>query len=230
METNKSEVVAYYDALADRYDDDRFGNSYGRFIDAEERRILDTIFGAGRPAPGERRLELACGTGRLTDYATHALDASAEMLARAKQRHDNVEFHNVPAEDTGFPDGRFDAVYGFHLMMHLEPELLAQIRREARRILKPGGRLVFDIPSKQRRRLLRHRQSGWHGATELSCADVQRLIGEDFEIRRTFGYLFLPIHHLPERLRRPLLRADYGLANSRLQAYSSYQVYELVKR
>ena len=41
-ETN--EVVAYYDDIADTYDESRFGNSYGEFIDAEERMILDQVF------------------------------------------------------------------------------------------------------------------------------------------------------------------------------------------
>jgi hypothetical protein len=30
-------IIDYYDALAPRYDADRFGNSYGRFLDAQER-------------------------------------------------------------------------------------------------------------------------------------------------------------------------------------------------
>ena len=78
----KDAVVAYYDEIAGTYDESRFGNSYGHFIDAEERRILDQLL---PPNPLERRLEIACGTGRLTNYATHGLDASAEMLARARE-------------------------------------------------------------------------------------------------------------------------------------------------
>jgi hypothetical protein len=30
-------IVDYYDGLAKSYDSDRFGNSYGRFIDRQER-------------------------------------------------------------------------------------------------------------------------------------------------------------------------------------------------
>lgn len=78
-ETN--EVVAYYDDIADTYDESRFGNSYGEFIDAEERMILDQVFPSDKR---EKRLEIACGTGRLTNYATYGLDASGEMLAHAE--------------------------------------------------------------------------------------------------------------------------------------------------
>lgn len=223
----KDAVVAYYDEIADTYDESRFGNSYGRFIDAEERKILDQLL---PPNPSERRLEIACGTGRLTNYATHGLDASAEMLARARERHENVTFVEAMADDTGFADESFNAVYTFHLLMHLEPAVIEGIFREVHRILKPGGRFIFDIPSKKRRQLLRHRQATWHGGTELSTEDVNGLAGEAFSLRRSFGLLFLPVHKLPEGMRGRLPGLDYRLANGAMKENSSYLVFELVKK
>ena len=61
MEQN--EVVNYYNSIADEYDASRFNNTYGKFIDAEERRVLDDIIDLKHE---ETRLEVACGTGRLT--------------------------------------------------------------------------------------------------------------------------------------------------------------------
>ena len=223
----KDTVVAYYDEIADTYDESRFGNSYGHFIDAEERRILNELF------PGdvsEQRLEIACGTGRLTNYATHGLDASAEMLSRARERHRDVTFVQAFADSTGFEDETFDAVYTFHLLMHLEPAVIEGIFREAHRILKPGGRFIFDIPSKKRRRLLHHRQASWHGGTEFSTEDVRGLAGEAFSLRRSFGLLFLPVHKLPEGLRGRLRKLDFRLANGGMKETSSYLVFELVKK
>lgn len=223
----KDAVVAYYDEIADTYDESRFGNSYGRFLDAEERRILDRLFPPDKP---ERRLEIACGTGRLTSYATHGLDASAEMLARAAERHEGVSFAQTGADDTGFPAGAFDAVYGFHLLMHLEPTVIEGIFREAHRILRPGGRFIFDIPSEKRRALLGHRQTSWHGGTQLSTGEVRRLCGEAFSLRRSFGVLLLPIHRLPEAMRSRLTELDLRLANGWLKELSSYLVFELVRQ
>jgi HAD phosphatase, family IIIA len=94
------DVVSYYDAIAAEYDNSRFGNSYGRFVDAEERRILDRIIGEKR---GRQILEMACGTGRLTGYATHGLDASEEMMAFARKRHSGVRFVRASATAS---DGR----------------------------------------------------------------------------------------------------------------------------
>ena len=224
-ETN--EVVAYYDDIADTYDESRFGNSYGEFIDAEERMILDQVFPSDKR---EKRLEIACGTGRLTNYATHGLDASVEMLAHAERRHRNVEFRKASAEDTGFENESFDAVYSFHLLMHLDPAFVAEIFKEVHRILKPGGRFVFDIPSKKRRHLLHHRQSSWHGGTEMSSEDISRLIGSDFSLNRSFGIMLLPVHKLPDRMRSSLLKRDFAMANGRMKEYSSYLVFELVKK
>ena len=36
MEEKKNIVVDYYNTIADEYDNDRFNNSYGQFIDYEE--------------------------------------------------------------------------------------------------------------------------------------------------------------------------------------------------
>lgn len=219
-------VVDYYDSIADGYDKDRFDNSYGRFIDAEERRVLDLLMDV---PTGSLCLEMACGTGRLTCYATHALDASEEMMKYARERFPAVQFRQASAHDTGFADGMFDLVYAFHLMMHLETALIKDIIAEAFRILKPGGRFVFDIPSRKRRRLLHHVQPSWHGGTALDVEEVKKMAGPGFHLGRAFGIMMLPVHHLPSRVRVSLKRLDFSLANGWLKAYSSYLIVELVK-
>lgn len=223
--SNKA-VVDYYDSIAADYDDNRFNNSYGRFIDYEERRLLDRLIDC---SPGRLRLEMACGTGRLTNYATHGLDASAEMMKRAQERHKNVEFRLASATDTGYDDAMFDTVYTFHLMMHLDADTIGGIFSEAYRILKPGGQFIFDIPSKKRRHLLHHRQQSWHGGTELSTDDVRQLCAGRFSLKSRHGIMMLPVHKLPKGMRKPLQRADYGMANSFMREYSSYLLFELVK-
>ena len=67
-------VRAYYDGIAARYDESRFGNSYGRYLDAQERPLLRRWLPA---VPGARVLDLACGTGRLLEFASLGVDASA---------------------------------------------------------------------------------------------------------------------------------------------------------
>jgi len=221
------DVVEYYDSIANDYDESRFNNSYGRFIDAEERRVMNQLVDVTKDT---LRLEVACGTGRLTNYATHGLDASSEMMAHAKKRHENVEFTLASATDTGFEDCTFDIVYSFHLMMHLEEDVIKDIFREIHRILKPGGRFIMDFPSKKRRELLHHKQTSWHGATHLTQEEIIHLAGEGYELKRSFGIMMFPVHKLPVGLRKPLVKIDYALANGWLKQYSSYLILEMVKK
>ncbi|MBR5656059.1 MAG: class I SAM-dependent methyltransferase [Prevotella sp.] len=225
--TEENKVVEYYDSIAKDYDDSRFNNSYGQFIDFQERRTLNRLISIKESS---LRLEMACGTGRLTNYATHGLDASAEMMSLASQRHPDVEFKQASATETDFEDSMFDVVYTFHLLMHLDEDTIQQIFDEANRILKPGGRFIFDIPSKKRRNLLHHKQATWHGATGFDCKDVNRLARNNFELRSIHGMMMLPVHKLPRSVRKPLQKFDYLLANGWLKNYSSYLIYELQKR
>ncbi|MCR5820133.1 MAG: class I SAM-dependent methyltransferase, partial [Bacteroidaceae bacterium] len=221
-----NEVVDYYDTIAEDYDNSRFNNSYGRFIDAQERKLLDRLIDT---ASSTLRLDMACGTGRLTNYATHGLDASNEMMKLAKKRHPSVEFRQASAAETGFPDNTFDLVYSFHLLMHLDMPTVQAIFSEVHRILKPGGRFIFDIPSKKRRQLLRHKQASWHGRTELSTEDLSALIAGRYALRSRHGIMMLPVHKLPVGIRKPLQKIDFLLANGWLKEYSSYLLFELVK-
>ena len=68
-----SEVKEYYNSIANNYDKNRFGNSYGKFIDAEERKILAKwLIGMNK----ETILDYGCGTGRLSEFANSGIDIS----------------------------------------------------------------------------------------------------------------------------------------------------------
>ena len=105
----------------------------------------------GRIAPGERVLELGCGTGEFTRRVVAAgarlvaLDLSAELLAIARSKGGvGAHFVRGNAEALPFPDGAFDVVYGCSVLHHLDVE---SALGEVRRVLRPGGRLVFSEPN-----------------------------------------------------------------------------------
>ncbi|MFQ5899715.1 MAG: class I SAM-dependent methyltransferase [Candidatus Methylomirabilia bacterium] len=105
----------------------------------------------GRIAPGTRVLELGCGTGEFTRRVAVAgarlvaLDLSAELLAKAEAEvGTGVRFVRGNAEALPFSDGAFDAVYGCSILHHLDVETAL---REVRRVLRPGGSLVFSEPN-----------------------------------------------------------------------------------
>jgi len=103
--------------------------------------------------PGRRALEIGCGTGLFLERVArsgaeiHGMDLSAELLATARARSGafaNVSLHMGDAHRMPHPDACFDAVYGSSVLHHLD---LAPVLREAHRVLRPGGRIVFTEPN-----------------------------------------------------------------------------------
>jgi SAM-dependent methyltransferase len=219
-------VRAYYQDLAARYDEVRFTRStYGQYLDRLERAALARALADARPV-----LDLACGTGRLLDLATHGLDASESMLARARALRPGTPLVAADAERTPFEDRTFEAVLCLHLLMHLGKPKIARVLRECRRILRPGGLLVLDFPSAIRRRLRGPRPRGWHGATALSPEELMALAGPGFELVGVTGLMLLPVHRLPACLRLPLLPLDQLMCRSPLKRLASFQLAELRAR
>jgi SAM-dependent methyltransferase len=93
-------------------------------------------------------LDAACGTGRLTrllDDRGHrviALDASAEMLAHAKENAPGAALVRGDLRRVPIEDGRVDVVVCGLALTHV-PTLREPIA-ELARVLRPGGRLIVS--------------------------------------------------------------------------------------
>ncbi len=203
-------IIDYYDELAPKYDADRFGNSYGRFLDAQERAILETYV----PRDGGRVLDLGCGTGRLTDRADEGCDASVRSLEIARHKHPLKRFVQADIAELPYPDASFDAVFCFHVFMHCPLRQIESALREAARVLRPGGVLVADVASALRRRLRRSPPSGWHGASTLDSRHFRALAHDaGLHCLTMKGVMLLPVHRLPLNWREPSRWVDQTLAS-----------------
>lgn len=224
MSTEK--IIEYYNQLASDYDENRFGNSYGQFIDFQERKILNKIF----KTKSNNVLDLACGSGRLSNYATSGADASEEMLKIAKKKFPKNEFFLAQSNQLPFENESFERCFTFHFIMHLNEENFEKTINEVHRILSKNGTFVFDIPVKNRRKILNQNKADWHAALSFDQKEIEKLINNKFEIKRKFSILFIPIHRIPTQFRKFFLTFDFLLSNfGLLKNFSSYHIYELKK-
>jgi len=114
--------------------------------------------------------------------------------------------------------------------MHLQPNALEKFLQKTASIAKPGARLIIDLPSAERRRLLGQRALGWHGANAYTEAEVAASLGNSWLQIAEVGVCFFPIHRIPERWRSTLRWADDLLCRTFLKQYASYRVYILERR
>jgi SAM-dependent methyltransferase len=102
--------------------------------------------------PGDRVLDVACGTGVLSRVVAHAvgpagsvtgLDFDPGMLTIAARAGPGISWHRGVAENLPFRDATFDAVVSQFGLMFFEDRCRAL--REMWRVLRPGGRMAVAV-------------------------------------------------------------------------------------
>ncbi|MEM8933908.1 MAG: class I SAM-dependent methyltransferase, partial [Acidobacteriota bacterium] len=133
--------IEEYRARADTMRDELFGH---RFDLEALLALIDPTWTVG---------DLACGTGRASEALAPwvdrvlAVDGSSAMLDAARDRldaYDNVTLREGELERLPLPDASLDAAFLFLALHHVSEPAVALA--EARRVLRPGGRLlVLDM-------------------------------------------------------------------------------------
>lgn len=113
--------------------------------------FFDRLLADGHVAPGDRVLDLGTGTGTLARGLARrgcevvGLDPSAALLGEAKRLDSEagdvrIGYIQGRAEDTGLREAAFDAVTAGQCWHWFDRP---RASREARRVLRPAGRLVI---------------------------------------------------------------------------------------
>lgn len=109
-----------------------------------------------RQARGKRILDAGAGTGRVTfplqerGATVVAMDISGEMLDEGRKygADSGRPFHPCigAIDHLPFPDGHFDSVVSINVLRHFPH--WQDVLREYLRVTRPGGRVVFDMKSR----------------------------------------------------------------------------------
>jgi len=161
-EWEKAEVVrsSIEARLAGPRDDSQFlanHNNCGRYLSppADTPYFLEYAYHLLGDVTGKTVVDYGCGDGENTlVLATRgaqvtAVDISPDLIEIAKRRiavnglDERVRFVVGSAYDIPVPDASVDVVFGIAILHHLD---LPQAAREVWRILKPGGRAIFQEP------------------------------------------------------------------------------------
>ena len=110
------------------------------------------------PEPGERIVDLGCGTGTLTAAIAArgadviGIDGDAAMVERARTLHPTLRFEHADGRDFAI-EGQADAVFSnaaLHWMKEAPPEVIACVARA----LRPGGRFVAEMGAHRNVRII----------------------------------------------------------------------------
>jgi ubiquinone/menaquinone biosynthesis C-methylase UbiE len=126
------------------------------FVPAIGAPLAATLIEAAELRAGERVLDVACGTGVVARLAARrvgptgavtGVDLNPGMLAVAREAtpsSTSIEWHEANAEELGLPDDTYDVVLCQMGLQFFADK--AGALGEMRRVLKPGGRLVLNLP------------------------------------------------------------------------------------
>ncbi len=186
----KRHALQLFQGLPQGYDRTGAAMSFG-----QDPRWRQAMVDAVRPAPGQRILDVATGTGMVAlalaarGADVTALDQSEAMLSVARSRRlpdtagGGITFVTGEAEHLPFDDASFDALTFTYLLRYVDDP--AGTLMELARVVRPGGRIgmvEFGVPENPALRRL------WRAHTRVGLPLMGRAVSTAwYEVGRFLG-------------------------------------------
>lgn len=139
-------VQAYYDFTADEY-----GQTF--FHELDHKPVDCSILSRFAELTKDQGLvcDVGCGPGHIGNYlqkqgaTVQGIDLSAEMVQEAHRRCPAIEFRQGDMLNLDFNDNHLAGIVAFYAIVHLSLPELELVLGEFKRVIKPGGYLLFSF-------------------------------------------------------------------------------------
>lgn len=144
--------MAWFDSFANDYDN-WYQSKLGNFVDTVEKKLIEEMAGF---KVGEKVLDIGSGTGNYSIWLAKkglqvtGLDQSKAMMNIAKKKADEedlaIDWVEADATNLPFPNESFDLVLSVTAIEFMDD--INAVLKETIRVLKPNGRLVIGVLTK----------------------------------------------------------------------------------
>lgn len=179
-----------------------FGGMYRRRVEL----CLDQCKG------GDNILEVGFGSGltflNLNEKykKIHGLDLTCDVKVVGEvfaSRNIHPDLRNGNVLSMPYEDNQFDTVLLISILEHLKPDELAQAFQEIKRVLKPGGQVVYGVPVERPFMVFMFRLLGYnirehHFSTEIEVREAAKKVfkKEDVHAMKAFPSFFGNVYEI----------------------------------
>jgi len=102
---------------------------------------------------GSPVLDVGCGRGewlellRDENITARGIDINPAMVQECREHDLDVVAADAIAQLKRLPDNALGALTGFHIVEHISLETLLELIEQARRVVEPGGLVIFETPN-----------------------------------------------------------------------------------
>lgn len=149
--------------------------------------VFNRLLALTGPVKGKTALDVGCGVGRWSSRLAalgarvRGIDLQSETLVDNRRRFPACRFLEMSADALAFAPGTFDLAVSVTVVQHMPTEVQDAALAEIRRVLRPGGWLVFlEGISDRGPHVFSRSMDGWIDQASRSGFEAVRVMPYDF--------------------------------------------------